>query len=102
MPPKAAKGVKKGVKGKGGKRKGAIEEEDMSQHVEDDADLLNMDQNNQQGIEQEQLTTEEKDASIFKTLSSNNPLAPHNLTKYSFKDRIFKTEDSVDHLVFHV
>jgi len=47
------------------------------------------------------LTAEEKDATIIKTLTSNNPLAPHNLTKYSFKDRIFKTEDSVEHIIFH-
>jgi hypothetical protein len=76
------------VKGKGGKRKpGTIEEEDVSQNMDDDADLMNMDQNNQQGIDQELLTNEEKDANIIKTLTSNNPLAPHNLTKYSFKDR---------------
>ena len=38
---------------------------------------------------------------IFKVLNSNNPQAPHNLTKFSFKDRCFKTEDIVDQLVFH-
>jgi dynein intermediate chain 1 len=47
------------------------------------------------------LTAEEKEANIIKTLNANNPLAPHNLTKYSFKDRAFKTEDTVDQLVFH-
>lgn len=62
---------------------------------------MNMDQNNQAGIDQEQLTVEEKDATIIKTLNANNPQAPHNLTKYSFKDRIFKTEDTVEHIVFH-
>ena len=69
--------------------------------MDEDADLLNMDQNNQAGIDQEQLTIEEKEANIIKTLNANNPLAPHNLTKYSFKDRFFKTEDTVEHLVFH-
>ena len=41
--------------------------------MEDDADLLNADQNNMAGIDQEQLTAEEKDASIIKTLTANNP-----------------------------
>ena len=62
---------------------------------------MNLDQNNQQGFDQEQITAEEKEANIIKTLNANNPLAPHNLTKYSFKDRAFKTEDYVDQLVFH-
>jgi hypothetical protein len=103
MPAKVA--VAKAAKGKGkqlrGKGKKAIEEEDASQNMEDDADLLAMDQANQQGVDQEQLTAEEKDANIIKTLNSNNPLAPHNLTKYSFKDRMFKTEETAEHLVFH-
>lgn len=34
-------------------------------------------------------------------MNANNPVAPHNLTKYSFKDRQFKTEDTVEQLVFH-
>ncbi len=70
--------------------------------MDQDDDLMNLDQNNQQGFDQEQITAEEKDATIIKTLNANNPLAPHNLTKYSFKDRAFKTEDTVDQLVFHL
>lgn len=69
--------------------------------MDHDDDLMNLDQNNQQGFDQEKLTPEELEASIIKTLNANNPLAPHNLTKYSFKDRAFKTEDYVDQLVFH-
>jgi len=53
------------------------------------------------GNEQEELTPEERDENIFKALTSNNPQAPHNLTKFSWKDRCFKTEDVVDQLVFH-
>lgn len=61
-----------------------------------------MDQNNQLGgIDQEQLTAEEKDETIIKTLNSNNPQAPHNLTKFSYKDRMFKTDDMVEQMVFH-
>lgn len=70
--------------------------------MEDDADLLNMDQNNQLGgMDQEQLTAEEKEEAIFKTLTTNNPQAPHNLTKFSYKDRLFKTEDLVEQMVIH-
>ena len=38
---------------------------------------------------------------MIKTLSSNNPQAPHNLTKFSYKDRLFKTDDIVEQMVFH-
>jgi hypothetical protein len=41
--------------------------------MEDDADLLNADQNNMAGIDQEQLTAEEREANIIKTLCANNP-----------------------------
>jgi dynein intermediate chain 1 len=53
------------------------------------------------GIDQEQLTEEEKNENIFKTLTTNNPQAPHNLTKFSYKDRMFKTDDMVEQMVVH-
>jgi dynein intermediate chain 1 len=53
------------------------------------------------GIDQEQLTQEELDEDIVKTLNTNNPQAPHNLTKFSYKDRMFKTDDMVEQMVFH-
>lgn len=28
-------------------------------------------------------------------------MAPSNVTKYSYKERIFKTDDSVEQIVFH-
>jgi dynein intermediate chain 1, axonemal len=34
-------------------------------------------------------------------LTSNNPQAPSNITKFSYKDRFFKVEDSVDQIVWH-
>jgi hypothetical protein len=40
--------------------------------MEDDADLLNADQNNM-AIDQEQLTAEEKAVNIIRTLTANNP-----------------------------
>ena len=53
------------------------------------------------GNDQEDLTPEERDEVHFKVLTSKNPQAPHNLTKFSWKDRCFKTDDFVDQLVFH-
>lgn len=53
------------------------------------------------GIDQENLTAEEKEETIIKTLTSNNPCAPHNLTKFSYKDRLFRTDDMVEQMVFH-
>jgi hypothetical protein len=56
-----------------------------------------MDQNNQLGgIDQEQLTAEERDENVIKTLNTNNPQAPHNLTKFSYKERVYRTEEFVD------
>ena len=54
------------------------------------------------GADQEQLTAEEKDEQIIKNLNSNNPQAAHNLVQFSYRDRIFKGEQNVDHMVFHV
>ena len=54
------------------------------------------------GADQEQLTNEEKEEQIIKNLNSNNPQAAHNLMQFSFKDRVFKSEQNVDHMVFHV
>ncbi len=60
-----------------------------------------MDNANQPGNEQEDLTQEQKDEVIYKKLTSNNPQAPANVTKFSYKERIFKTEDVVEQIVFH-
>ena len=34
-------------------------------------------------------------------MTSNNPQAAHNITKYSYRDRNYKTDDMVEQLVFH-
>jgi len=31
-----------------------------------------------------------------------NPQAAHNICQFSFKERAFKIDDHVDHLVFHI
>ena len=53
------------------------------------------------GLEQEDLTQEEKEVVHHKTLTTANPQAPHNITKFSYKDRAVKTDDVVEHMVFH-
>ena len=84
------------------RRKRRQEDEGASEDLEGDNDLINMDQNAQLGgVDQEQLTQEEKDEQIIKTLNTNNPQAPHNLTKFSYKDHLFKTDEFVEQLVFH-
>ena len=76
-------------------------EEDNDDDLQDDEDLLGQDNNNMPGNDQEELTAEERDEVHFKVLTSNNPQAPHNLTKFSWKERCFQTEGVVDQLVFH-
>jgi hypothetical protein len=49
------------------------EEQDASENMDQDDDLMNLDQNANQGFDQEQLTAEERDATIIKTLTANNP-----------------------------
>ena len=91
MPPKTKKA-------KNAKKK-KIVEEDISENLQDDDELLNMEANQQ--TDQEDLTQEQKDEVHYKKLTSNNPNAPANITKFSYKDRAFKTDDSVDQIVFH-
>ena len=38
---------------------------------------------------------------MIKTLNTNNPQAPHNLTKFSYKERLFRTDEFVDQMTFH-
>ena len=81
--------AKKGKKGK----KNQISAEEASDNLENEDEMNLMDQGNMGGIDQEQLTNEQKDEQIFKVLNSNNPQAPHNICQFSFKDRNFKVED---------
>jgi hypothetical protein len=90
MPPKVKKGK--------GKKKKQVEEE-VSDNIPDDDDLLNMEANQQ--TDQEDLTPEQKEAMVYKKLTSNNPQAPQNITKFSYNDRYFKADDTVDQIVWH-
>jgi len=66
MPPRPAKKGKKSTKKK-------VVEDEVSENLQDDDELLNMDHANQPGNEQEDLTQEQKEETIYKKLSSNNP-----------------------------
>jgi len=77
-----------------------VDEEEDDDNMPDEDDLLNNEANMPQN-DQVDLTPEERDATIFKVLTSKNPQAPHNITRFSWKERQFKTEDIVDQLVFH-
>jgi hypothetical protein len=94
MPPRPAKKATK----KGGKKK--VIEDEVSENLQDDDELLNMEAN-QLGHDQEDLTQEQKDETVYKKLTSNNPQAPNNVTKFSYKERLFKTDDSFEQIVFH-
>lgn len=96
MPPRKVGKVAK----KGGKKK--IVEEQESENLNDDDELLNMENGNMPGMDQEDLTQEEKDEIIYKKLTSLNPQAAINITRFAFcKDRGFKAEESNEHLVVH-
>lgn len=77
-----------------------VEDEDEDEGLHDEDELINNDAALPM-TDQEELTAEQKDETIFKVLNSKNPQAPQNITKFSWKDRCFKTEEIVDQLVFH-
>jgi len=94
MPPKTKKRA-----GKGKKR--PVEDVE-SENMQEDDEMFNV-QNEAMGggNEQEDLTQEEKDSVHLKKLTTNNPQAASNTTTFSFAERIFKQETSVEQIVFH-
>lgn len=96
MPPKG-----KPLKSKKATKKRQVEEAE-SEGAQEDDELLAMENGNMPGMDQEDLSQEEKDEIIYKQLNSNNPRAAVNITRFSFcKDRGFKAEESNEHLVVH-
>eukprot|EP00884_Botryococcus_braunii_P017202 jgi/Botrbrau1/4165/Bobra.0192s0032.2 len=47
------------------------------------------------------LTDKELEEEIVRTLTSANPNAPHNLVRYNFRERQFKSEPLVEHVTLH-
>ena len=82
--------------GKGKAARNPKYEDENEDDLEQDDDILGQDNNNMPGNDQEELTPEERDQMFFKQLTSANPQAPHNHTKFSWKERQFKKEDIVD------
>jgi len=78
-----------------------IEEE----HQDNESDLnaadefMNSDQANQ--MNQVQLSQEQREQVITKSLTDGNPHAPTNITEFSHKDKQFKKDEMVDQLVIH-
>ena len=67
--------MRKGPGGKkGGKKKKQVEQEISEQNEDDELNI--MDQANMGGVDQLQLTQEEKEETIIRTLLSKNPQAP--------------------------
>ena len=64
-------------KQKGGKKQRQIQEE-HSENLDNEDDLNLNDQANMGGIDQENLTAEQREEQIIKTLTTNNPQAPDN------------------------
>merc|ERR1719163_2393197 len=83
------------------KKKPRIEDE-ISDNLQEDDEMFNA-ENAALGAanEQEDLTQEQKDEVILKTLTTMNPQAPSNITVFSFAERRFMKEDSVNQIVFH-
>ena len=51
----------------------------------------------------DQLTLQEKelDEEFTRILNANNPHAPQNIARYNNKERAYKTQINVDHLIVH-
>jgi len=77
-------------------------EEVESDNLQEDDEMFNV-QNEAMagGNEQEDLTQEEKDKVHLKKLSTKNPQAASNVTTFSFAERCFKLDASVEQIVFH-
>ena len=71
------------------KAKAPVPEEVSDQ--DENEDLGFNDQGNMNN-DREILPPEKLEENIIKTLTSNNPNAPHNLVQFSFKDRNFKVD----------
>ena len=81
------------------KKKQQIVEEVSEQEQDDDLAMDNANLGNDDILP---LTAEEKEEQIIKNLNSNNPQAPHNMVQFSFKERLFKQDQNVEHMIFHV
>lgn len=90
--------MKRGAKK--GKKKTQRVVEEVSEQMDNEEEMNLMDQGNM-GIDQLQLTQEEKDESVIKTLTTGNPQAPINICQFSFKDRVYKVMEGVEPLHFH-
>lgn len=95
------RGVAKKKKGKGRQKKVEEIHDDVSDNQLGEGDLINPDLQTQKDIDHISLNTEQREELITKALNTNNPCAPHNETKYSHKEKMFKKDELVDQMVVH-
>ena len=103
--------LQKGKKGKGRPPRQQVAEDLHENESENDPNDDFIDQvgryiiQNATGLnnyqDQEQLSEEQKEELITKTLYTTNPQAAHNITEYSYKDRQYRKDELVDQLVVH-
>jgi dynein intermediate chain 1 len=99
---KRTKGVSKKKKSKSRTKKPQDEvQDDISENQLGEGDLMNPDLQTQKDNDHISLNTEERAEVVTKALNSDNPTAPHNETKYSYKDKAFKKDELVDQMVVH-
>ena len=98
---KRTKGVSKKKKSKSRTKKPQDEvQDDISENQLGEGDLMNPDLQTQKDNDHISLNTEERAEVVTKALNSDNPTAPHNETKYSYKDKAFKKDELVDQMLF--
>jgi len=52
-------------------------------------------------VDQLELTEDEKEVDVERCLSAANPNAPLNKAQFSYKERVFKVTDVIQHTIFH-
>eukprot|EP00918_Siedleckia_nematoides_P049891 GHVU01109260.1.p1 GENE.GHVU01109260.1~~GHVU01109260.1.p1 ORF type:complete len:711 (+),score=130.97 GHVU01109260.1:17-2149(+) len=104
MPPKTAKGkASQGAAGKGKQMRPIRDEDDMTEQGDrdDNRDEWLPTKTLVKPDDQLQLTEEELKEEHTRILTANNPHAPQNIVRYSFKERCYKQTSSVDQLAIH-
>merc|ERR550519_2312057 len=76
------------------------DEDDMTQ-MGDDMDEWMQPKQLIKPDDQLELTEEELKEEFTRILTANNPHAPNNIVRYSFKERCYKQTSSVDQLAIH-
>lgn len=85
-----------GGRGRRGKKAKKKQEQVIEEEPDEVSEGIGEDYTNQGQDRQLQLTQEEKEEVIPKSLNDKNPQAPHNVTEFSYKERVFKKNELVE------